>query len=102
MRKLNLIFLAGLLVLVSALGVGTYFLHEYQVHHNAKVLLDLARKAEEDGKKDKAAGTLGQYLNLRKTDGETYKWYARVLDELYAEAPRAEASSLTCTRKRCD
>src|SRR5271157_3610222 len=88
MRKLNLVFLAILLVSVPALGGVTYFVHYIQMDRNAKTLLVMAGDAEKEGKPDKAAEYLGHYLELRKNDGETYEWYARVLDRLYAEVPQ--------------
>ena len=77
MRKLNLVFLASILVSVAVLSVATYFLHEYQVKRNASALLDVARKAETDGKPAKAAEALSHYLSLNRKDGKTYKWYAQ-------------------------
>ncbi len=90
MRKLNLVFLASLLVSVVVLSVATWCLHEYQVKRNASAFLDLAHKAETDGKLAKAVESLNHYLSLIKDDGETYKWYARLLDEMYAEVPRRQ------------
>ena len=47
-------------------------------------------KAEKDGKQAKAAEIPQPLPESDKDDGETYKWYARVLDELYAEVPRRQ------------
>jgi tetratricopeptide (TPR) repeat protein len=85
MRKINPIFLAGLLAVTALLGGLAYVVHGYQVVHNAKVLLDRARKAEQEGNRSKAAEALSRYLTLEKDDAQTWAWYARVVDELAAD-----------------
>ena len=45
MRRLNLAFLAILLVVVPVLSAGMYLVHEYQIKKNAQVLLARARRA---------------------------------------------------------
>jgi len=46
MRRLNLVFLAILLAVVTVFGAGMHFVHETQIQRNAPVLLDGARRAE--------------------------------------------------------
>lgn len=87
MRKLNLVFLAGLIVVALVLGVGTYFVHDHQVERNASALVNRAKKLEAEGELSKAAETLKHYLSLSPDDGKTWRWYAQVMDDLYAEAP---------------
>src|SRR4051812_41927703 len=90
MRKLNSFFLVGLLTVCLVLGGATYFVHGYQVQRNARGLLDRARKAQDEGKLARAAESLSQYLNLKNDDGESWRWYAQVLDKLHADGtPRA-------------
>jgi hypothetical protein len=73
---------------VSALLGGlVYVVHGYQVVRNAEVLLDRARRAEQENKLSQAVEALHQYLNLRKDDAQTWAWYARVLDQLTADGP---------------
>jgi tetratricopeptide (TPR) repeat protein len=71
--------------LCLVLGGATYFVHGYQVQLNARKLLDRARKAEDEGKLVRAAESLSQYLSLKNDDGESWRWYAQVLDKLYAD-----------------
>ena len=80
MRKLNLIFLLGVVMAVLVLGGAAYLVRGRQVQRNASALLDRARKAEEQGEGAKAVEALRQYLSLRPRDGETWRWYARMLD----------------------
>ena len=88
MRKLNLVFLLGVVMAVLVLGGAAYLARGRQVQRNASALLDRARKDEEQGKASKAAEALGQYLSLRPRDGDTWRWYARVLDEVTTDSRR--------------
>ena len=90
MRKLNLIFLLGVVMAVLVLGGAAYLARGRQVQRNASALLDRARKDEEQGKASKAAEALGQYLSLRPRDGDTWRWYARVLDEVTTDSRRRD------------
>ena len=96
MRKLNLVFLFGVVMAVLVLGGAAYLVRGRQVQRNAAVLLDRARKDEEQGKASKAAEALGQYLSLRPRDRETWRWYARVLDETTKDRRRREQVYLVC------
>ena len=90
MRKLNLVFLLGVVMAVLVLGGAAHLVHGRQVQRNASALLDRARKAEEQGEGAKAAEALGQYLSLRPRDGETWRWYARVRDEVTTDSRRRD------------
>jgi cellulose synthase operon protein C len=90
MRRLNLVFLAMLLVVVAVMGGGLQVLHGFQVRRNASALLDRARRAESGGDLEKAEQLLDQYLNLEREDGPTWEWYARIVDERSAEGRRRE------------
>src|SRR5690349_20651342 len=85
MRNLDCIFLFGLLPLLIVLGGATYFVHGFQVQRRAASLLDRAHKSESQGDLAKAAATLNQYLNLKRDDGEAWRWYTRLVDDLQAD-----------------
>jgi hypothetical protein len=70
MRRLNLVFLTGLLAVLAMLGVGIHFVHAYQVRQQASVLWDRARRAEKDQDLAKAAELLSQYLSIQREHGD--------------------------------
>ncbi len=72
MRRLNLVFLAILLVAAALLGGGVHLLHGFQVRRNASALLDRARQAEADHDLEKAEQALQAYLNLEREDGSAW------------------------------
>src|SRR5208337_3675371 len=90
MRRLNLVFLLGLVMALLALSGAVYLVHGGQVQRNASALLDRARKDEEQGKGSKAVEALRQYLSLRPRDGEAWRWYARVLDGVTKNSRRRD------------
>jgi len=90
MRKLNLVFLLGVVMALLMLSGATYLVHGRQVERNASALLDHARKAEEQGERSRASEALRHYLTLRPADGETWRWYARLLDELTTDIRRRD------------
>src|SRR5208337_2185649 len=96
MRKLNLVFLIGVVMAVLALGGAAYLVRGRQVQRNVSALLDRAHRDEEQGQGAKAAEALGQYLSLRPRDGDTWRWYARVLDEATKDRRRREQVYLVC------
>ncbi len=96
MRKLNLVFLFGVVMALLVLGGAAYLVRGRQVQRNVSALLDRARKDEEQGKASKAAEALGQYLSLRPRDRETWRWYARLLDETTKDRRRREQVYLVC------
>ena len=96
MRKFNLVFLVSVVMALFVLSGAAYVVRGRQVQRNASALLDRARKDEEQGKASKAAEALGQYLSLRPRDGETWRWYARVLDETTKDRRRREQVYLVC------
>src|SRR5262245_23542419 len=81
MRKLNWLFLLGLIAGMMALGFGAYFLHGFQARRNASALLARARSLEGEGKLVEAAGVLKQYLNFEDRDSESWRWFANLMDE---------------------
>src|SRR5271165_4363021 len=90
MRKLNLVFLLGVVMALLVLGGAAYFVRGRRVQRNASALLDSARKDEEQGEGAKAAEALRQYLSLRPRDGKTWRWYARVLDGVATDTRRRD------------
>ena len=90
MRKLNLAFLAVVLAMLAVLGGAFHLVHSYQIRRNASALLDRARRAEADKDLGKAAESLGQYLNIKREDGPTWVWYARIVDQQTPEGPGRE------------
>jgi tetratricopeptide (TPR) repeat protein len=97
MRKLNLPFLAGLLVTVGVLSGAVYFVRKYEVNTNSRVLRDQALEAKKKGDLERASGLYGNYLNLITGDAQTWKEYAEVLDERDAEAPAARRVRVLAT-----
>jgi predicted Zn-dependent protease len=85
MRRINPVFLAGLLTVSIVLARATYLVHGFQLQRNVEAMLDRARKAEEDKALSEAALALKQYLNLRRGDGGVWRWYARLMDELHGQ-----------------
>jgi tetratricopeptide (TPR) repeat protein len=94
MRRLNLVFLAILVVGTALFGGGMHLVHGIQVRRNASSLLDRARRAEADKRPAKAEEALGWYLSLRPDDGATWAWYARLVDQGDAERRRLERTYL--------
>jgi tetratricopeptide (TPR) repeat protein len=80
-RTLNFTFLTIFLVAVGLLGVGTHFLHAYQVKRNADALLEAANRAEADKDMDKFADYLRRYVEFKPEDVDQRARYA-----LYAES----------------
>jgi tetratricopeptide (TPR) repeat protein len=94
MRRLNLVFLAALLVGGTLAGVGIHLVHGFQVRRNAWALLDRARRAESAQDLTKAEQSLRRYLNLRAEDGPVWAWYARVVDHRIVDRRRLDRDFL--------
>src|SRR3954454_19256687 len=90
MRRLNLVFLAVLLVVVALLGGGMHLVHGFQVRRNASAFLDRAHRAEAKNDLETAEESLGQYLNLRRDDASAWEWYARVVDQRNSDRGRPQ------------
>lgn len=67
-RQLNARFLAVLLLTATAVGVGAYFAHGYQVRRNAGYLLAKGEEAEKNQKDALALSYFARYLALRPDD----------------------------------
>jgi cellulose synthase operon protein C len=85
MRKLNLAFVLGVAAVAAVLGVGIHFAHAYQVRRNVSALLDRARRAEAGGNLAATEESLSQFLHIKRADGPTWLWYARIVDQ---QAPK--------------
>jgi tetratricopeptide (TPR) repeat protein len=91
MRKINFVFLAGMLVVLVLFSGATWGFHEFQIGRNAKVLLEQSRKAEAGGSLSEVEKALSLYLNLKTTDSEAWKSYVLVIDRLQAGNPPPES-----------
>jgi tetratricopeptide (TPR) repeat protein len=80
-RKLNLVFLAGLLGVVAAAIATTYFVHKIQVRRHLGIIFDQAKRFEADGNTEKAMDRLTLYLGLRPQDGDAWVRLARLRDQ---------------------
>ena len=78
--RLNLVFLAILVVGTGLFGGGMALVKGIQVQRHAFVLLDRAHRAEYEKQPEKVEKSLRRYLSLRPNDKETWVWYARVVD----------------------
>lgn len=83
MRKLNLVFLAVLMAALLVSSGVVYFVHDFQMKRNSRVLLDQAAAARQADDLSKSAKSLGHYLSLNENDGDAWKRYAEVLDALH-------------------
>ena len=81
MRRLNLVFLAVLVVVVAVLGGGIHLVHGFQMQRNASALLDRARRAEAGEDLVRTEQSLSEYLNIKRENGPAWAWYARVVDQ---------------------
>ena len=90
MRRLNLLFLAGMIVVLLVSSAVVYLAHSRQVARNASALLVDARQAEERGDAWETSQALERYLNLRPSDRDAWRWYARVYDQVAVDRARGD------------
>lgn len=81
-RTLDLRFFTLFLVLAVLLGVGTHFLHAYQVKRNASTLLEQARAAEDAQEYEKAVEFLARYMGFNPEDVDVRERHALLLDDV--------------------
>lgn len=79
--KLNLRFLACVLVVVALLGVGVHFVHGFQVKRNASGLLHQADKAKDEGDAGKELDYLARYLGFVPEDTDAQARLGVLIDE---------------------
>src|SRR5262249_5742110 len=94
-KRFNYRFALYLMLSVAAVGVGTHFLHAYQVSRNADSLKKRADQYREQGELSKAADCLGQYLGLHPTDADALAQYGLLLaDDQLAKTPQSKYRAL--------
>lgn len=99
-KQLNVRLVAIVLGCLIALGVGTHFLHAFQVQRNAHSLLDLAAAAEKRGQIDEAARYMGLYIGLSPDDtGSLAKLGELLADERMAKTGPAKFRALQILNK---
>jgi tetratricopeptide (TPR) repeat protein len=81
-RTINLRFLAFLLAGLALFSIGAYFVHAYQVKHNATALLDQARQARAQGDLPRAARYFSRYLAFVPEDTDALADYGFTLEKL--------------------
>ena len=80
--KLNVRFLLIALGTLVVLGVSWFGVHAFQMRQHIGTLLDLVNRAEEQGKPDRAARLLGQYVKLVPEDLDSRIRYGLLLEKL--------------------
>lgn len=80
-RQLNLKALLVVLLAILVLGTGLYFLHSYQVWHNAQSLLAQAAREQEAGHTDLSLRYLDTYLRFRPRDDGARERFADILSQ---------------------
>ncbi len=80
-KRVNYLFLAGLVISFATLGTVVHFVHGYQVKRNARSLLLMADRAKEDKDAVKEMEYLGRYLGFEPGDMETQSRFAIGLDD---------------------
>ena len=90
MRRLNLLFLAGMVMVLLVTSGAVYLAHSRQVARNASALLVHARQAEERGHASETCQALERYLGLRPTDRDAWRWYAKVYDHIAINRGRGD------------
>lgn len=78
---LNSRFLIILASIVALLGVGTYFLHGFQVKRNSQVLADNAELSLEAGDTEKAIVLYSQYIRLAPEDHDALARLGELIDQ---------------------
>lgn len=87
-RKLHVKWLLGLLGTAAVLGVGTHFLHAYQLQRNAGILLTQSSRFEEQGDWVRATAYLGRYLAYVPGNIAALAKYGELLEK-FPESPRS-------------
>src|SRR4051794_34371885 len=82
MRKLNVVFAAGRLLLLGVLGGAIFWLHGFQVRRHTTAFLRIAQQAEARGELMTTSNLLVMYLHFRPRDPQPMAWYARIRDEI--------------------
>ncbi|MCI0743396.1 MAG: tetratricopeptide repeat protein [Gemmataceae bacterium] len=92
-KRLNLKLVAWLLGTLLIVGVGTHFLHAYQVERNAATLRYLAEEAERDEELDRAAKYYRLFLTHEPSDTEALARYGAIQVKL-AHSPKTRFAAM--------
>ena len=87
MRKLNLPWLAGLVIFPIVFSVSIYFLHKFQLKRNAAVFKREARRAQKEGHPEDALVYLRRFIKLSPNDTEGLILYGNQLADLSVAQP---------------
>lgn len=79
MKRINLKSLIILIVLIGALGIGSFGVYKFQRRRSVAALLVQARAAEKAGDRSKAEGLYAHYLGFRGDDTAALSDYASLL-----------------------
>ncbi len=82
--KLNGRYLLCLLGGLTVLAGGLYFLHRSQLKRNASALLSQSKRAEQQGRLDRAVKYLDRYVQLASHDLDALQRYGLLLDRVTA------------------
>jgi tetratricopeptide (TPR) repeat protein len=80
-ERLNTRFLARALVTIVVVGIGWFGLHAFQMRQHRRTLLDLANRAEEQGKVGRAVDLLYQYMTLSPEDVDAQAHFGVLVEE---------------------
>jgi len=87
MTKLNLRWMAGLLIGTFCLAGITYLVHEYQMRKNAQAFLREAKRIRDEDRLEEAAIYLRRYIALAPNDPEGQIIYGEVLADMQRYQP---------------
>jgi tetratricopeptide (TPR) repeat protein len=95
-RTINVRLLSITLIIVSAVGIATYFWRLHQVSRTADALLKRAEALEKEGKLEPAADYLRRYLCFHPQDDDEFLHLAETVDTAagVSQAQKREAVSL--------
>src|SRR5690242_15656531 len=80
-----------LVAIAAALSAGVFFLHRYQIRHNASELRELAQTVRKE-RPDRAARLLGLYLSFYPADIDARADYGSLLEALAVTAKGRQAA----------
>ena len=89
-RKLNVKFLAILVIVTFTIGLAFHLLHRRQVYRSVDAYIRRVNEAEKEGNYKKAAHNLRIYLSLRPGDVDATSRYAFMISRDEAKASRAD------------
>ena len=102
MKRLNLKFLALLLIPVGLAAIGIHFLHDNNVKRTEEMWLDAANKAEAAGKLPEALNELAKYLRENPSDLANEQRAAMIAAEVFLAKDGRTTSNLGTARGRLE